>query len=114
MSWANQRGERKVDFGKLIPVGFCCRNTVGLASCIYTDVLAGIAYTHTSDPDFTKIQVIKSWPRDAGNFKKAPTEINYPEIVSGAMGFNQGLGAVAVSSFSSMRKPQQLNTIAQG
>ena len=39
--------------------------------------LAGIAYAHTSEPDFTDIQVIKSWPGDVGNYEKAPTEISY-------------------------------------
>ena len=39
--------------------------------------LAGIAYIHTSEPDFTNIQVIKSWPGVVGNFEKAPTEISY-------------------------------------
>ena len=39
--------------------------------------LAGIAYIHTFEPDFTNIHVIKKWPGDVGNFEKVPTEISY-------------------------------------
>ena len=49
----------------------------GLVCAYLLMFLAGIAYIHTSDPDFTKIQVIKSWPGDVGNFEKVPTEIGY-------------------------------------
>ena len=66
-----------MDFGTTYSGRFCCRNTAELPSCIFTHVLAGIAYIQTSDPDFTKIQVIKSWPGDVGNFEKVPTEISY-------------------------------------
>jgi hypothetical protein len=39
--------------------------------------MVGLAYIHTTEPDFTNIQVIKSWPGGVGNFEKAPTEISY-------------------------------------
>jgi hypothetical protein len=39
--------------------------------------LVGLAYIHTAEPDFTNIQVIKSWPASVGNFEKVPTEISY-------------------------------------
>ena len=70
-------GERKVDFGTTYSGRFSCRNTAGLALYSMLILLAGIAYIHTSDPDFDKIQVIKSWPGSVGNFEKAPTEISY-------------------------------------
>lgn len=53
---------------------------------------AGTAYIHTSETDFTNVQVIKSWPGDVGNLEKVPAEISYTEDGS-AWGYEIQLGA---------------------